>query len=60
MSMNADSVNLGIKSKIWIEDSEGQVVFGAGRLYILGYCQVRVDSCRRTGAQNELPRGGES
>jgi molybdate transport system regulatory protein len=27
--------NLSIKSKIWIEDENGGVVFGAGRLYIL-------------------------
>ncbi len=26
---------LAVKSKIWIEDDTGQVVFGAGRLYIL-------------------------
>ena len=26
---------LAVKSKIWIEDESGQVVFGAGRLYIL-------------------------
>lgn len=28
-------VNLVIKSKIWIEDEDGKVVFGAGRLMIL-------------------------
>jgi len=27
--------NLSVKSKIWIEDETGQVVFGTGRLYIL-------------------------
>ena len=36
MSMNADSVNLGIKSKIWIEDSEGAVVFG-GRTALISW-----------------------
>ncbi|MGD0401184.1 MAG: LysR family transcriptional regulator [Syntrophobacteraceae bacterium] len=27
--------NLSVKSKIWIENETGQVVFGTGRLYIL-------------------------
>jgi len=27
--------NLSVKSKIWIENENGQVVFGTGRLYIL-------------------------
>jgi molybdate transport system regulatory protein len=27
--------NLCIKSKIWIENENGEIVFGAGRLYIL-------------------------
>ncbi|MGA3115052.1 MAG: LysR family transcriptional regulator [Syntrophobacteraceae bacterium] len=27
--------NLSVKSKVWIEDENGQVVFGTGRLYIL-------------------------
>jgi molybdate transport system regulatory protein len=27
--------NLSIKSKIWIEDENGGIVFGSGRLYIL-------------------------
>ncbi len=30
-----NSPNLSVKSKVWIEDDKGQVVFGAGRLYIL-------------------------
>jgi len=27
--------NLSVKSKVWIEDENGRVVFGTGRLYIL-------------------------
>ena len=27
--------NLSVKSKVWIEDEKGQVIFGTGRLYIL-------------------------
>ncbi len=27
--------NLSVKSKVWIENENGQVVFGAGRLHIL-------------------------
>ena len=27
--------NLSVKSKVWIEDENGQVIFGTGRLYIL-------------------------
>ncbi len=27
--------NLCVKSKVWIEDEDGRVVFGTGRLYIL-------------------------
>jgi len=34
-AMESGPGELCIKSKIWIEDSDGQVVFGAGRLYIL-------------------------
>ena len=30
-----DSQNLSVKSKVWIEDENGQVVFGMGRLIIL-------------------------
>jgi len=33
--MNAEPKRLLIKSKIWIEDADEEVVFGAGRLYIL-------------------------
>jgi molybdate transport system regulatory protein len=33
--MDSKPPNLSIKSKIWIEDESGGVVFGAGRLYIL-------------------------
>lgn len=33
--MDSHSNALTIRSKIWIEDSANQVVFGAGRLYIL-------------------------
>jgi len=33
--MEPEDKNLTIKSKIWIEDNDAQVVFGAGRLYIL-------------------------
>jgi molybdate transport system regulatory protein len=31
----ANPKGLAVKSKIWIEDESGHVVFGAGRLYIL-------------------------
>lgn len=27
--------NLSVKSKVWIENENGQVIFGSGRLYIL-------------------------
>ncbi len=27
--------NLSVKSKVWIEDENGQAIFGTGRLYIL-------------------------
>jgi molybdate transport system regulatory protein len=33
--MASNSGDLTIKSKIWIEDQDGKVVFGAGRLMIL-------------------------
>lgn len=33
--MKPESKRLLIKSKIWIEDADEQVVFGSGRLYIL-------------------------
>ncbi|MEN6439174.1 MAG: LysR family transcriptional regulator [Syntrophobacter sp.] len=33
--MNSEPKRLLIKSKIWIEDADEEVVFGAGRLYIL-------------------------
>lgn len=33
--MSGKSKKLAIKSKIWIEDEKGDVVFGAGRLRIL-------------------------
>lgn len=33
--MSAAAGKLSIKSKIWIEDQDGKVVFGSGRLYIL-------------------------
>lgn len=33
--MNAKHPRLTVKSKIWIEDEEGKVVFGAGRMRIL-------------------------
>lgn len=34
-SSNANPRKLAIKSRIWIEDDEGKIVFGAGRLRIL-------------------------
>jgi molybdate transport system regulatory protein len=34
--MTAKSRKLVVKSKIWIEDEQGDVVFGSGRLHILG------------------------
>lgn len=33
--MNSEPSNLTVKSKIWIEDENGDVVFGSGRLLIL-------------------------
>ncbi len=33
--MTSESIKLNVKSRIWIEDEIGQVVFGAGRLKIL-------------------------
>jgi len=33
--MTSESRKLTVKSKIWIEDENGDVVFGSGRLYIL-------------------------
>jgi molybdate transport system regulatory protein len=36
MKMPKKSKNLAIKSKIWIEDEKGAMVFGLGRLHILG------------------------
>ncbi len=36
MKMPKKSKNLAIKSKIWIEDEKGGMVFGLGRLRILG------------------------
>ena len=34
--MTPESRKLVVKSKIWIEDEQGDVVFGSGRLHILG------------------------
>ena len=39
--MNSKAKNLTIKSKIWIEDEKGAVVFGSGRLRILRAIQER-------------------
>jgi len=36
MKMPEKSKKLAIKSKIWIEDDKGSMVFGLGRLHILG------------------------
>jgi molybdate transport system regulatory protein len=36
MKMPKNSKKLAIKSKIWIEDDKGSMVFGLGRLHILG------------------------
>jgi molybdate transport system regulatory protein len=33
--MHTEPRKLTVKSKIWIEDENGDVVFGAGRLFIL-------------------------
>jgi len=33
--MTSDAVELSVKSKIWIENEEGEVIFGAGRVKIL-------------------------
>ena len=33
--MTSESRKLAVKSKIWIEDENGEVVFGSGRLHIL-------------------------
>jgi molybdate transport system regulatory protein len=33
--MSSESRKLTVKSKIWIEDEKGDVVFGSGRLHIL-------------------------
>ena len=34
--MTPEARKLVVKSKIWIEDEQGDVVFGSGRLHILG------------------------
>lgn len=41
--MASDKSKFGIRSKIWIEDSQGTVVFGMGRYRIL-------DAIRRSGS----------
>jgi molybdate transport system regulatory protein len=33
--MTANNVNISVKSKIWIEDKEGRVIFSMGRMRIL-------------------------
>ena len=39
--MTPESRKLVVKSKIWIEDEQGDVVFGSGRLHILGAIEER-------------------
>jgi molybdate transport system regulatory protein len=47
--MSKSSEGLTIKSKIWIEDANGAVVFGAGRLKIL-------DEVERLGSLNSAAK----
>ena len=43
--MTKDRASFCVRSKIWIEDDEGNVVFGSGRYHIL-------DAIERTGSMN--------
>lgn len=66
----ANPKGLAVKSKIWIEDESGQVVFGAGRLYILqsvlrtgsihAAAQELHMSYRAVWVSSEQPRSGSA
>jgi molybdate transport system regulatory protein len=43
--MKPQEMDFSVRSKIWIEDSRGKVIFGLGRYRIL-------DAVRRTGSMN--------
>jgi molybdate transport system regulatory protein len=43
--MKPNEMDFSVRSKIWIEDSRGKVIFGLGRYRIL-------DAIRRTGSMN--------
>jgi molybdate transport system regulatory protein len=43
--MKTKEMDFSVRSKIWIEDSRGKVIFGLGRYRIL-------DAVRRTGSMN--------
>jgi molybdate transport system regulatory protein len=43
--MNLATADFSVRSKIWIEDSDGNVIFGLGRYRIL-------DAIRRSGSMN--------
>ena len=43
--MKSEKVDFSVRSKIWIEDSRGKVIFGLGRYRIL-------DAIRRTGSMH--------
>lgn len=44
-TMKPKEMDFSVRSKIWIEDSRGKVIFGLGRYRIL-------DAVRRTGSMN--------
>ena len=54
--MRRERSELSIKSKVWIEDGNGEVVFGSGRAQILKAIEeTRLDPRRVQSSSDELP-----